>query len=100
MKKYIKNGQVGVLVSYGYGAGWSTWNTIEYALDKRIIEKFLEEVSFEEMKTYMESIGYDGYLGGFKGLELIMIEEGQLFKINEYDGAESLEVGTSNFMQA
>ena len=32
---------IAVLVSRGWGAGWSTWNNKEMAYDKRIIEAFL-----------------------------------------------------------
>lgn len=105
MEKYIKDGKVGVLVSYGFGAGWSTWNTIDIALDKKVIEKFLEikdmdnyeEAKFE-MEKYMESIGYEEvYLGGLDGLTLEMVDEGSAIKINEYDGSESLEIGYTEF---
>ena len=39
---YNENDELGVLVSYGYGAGWSTWNDKKLAYDKRIVEKFLD----------------------------------------------------------
>ena len=82
----------GVLVSYGFGAGWSTWNDKELAYDKRIVEKFLENVSSSEMANYVESLGYARpYMGGYKDLELEFIPRGTLFRIYEYDGAESIE---------
>ena len=104
MEKYIKDGQVGVLVSGGYGAGWSTWsyeNGLNLALDKRIIEYWLENkstLSESKMKSFLESIGYKNvYCGGLGGLYLEMVDEGSCIKINEYDGSESLEVGYSEF---
>jgi len=113
MERYIKDGKVGVLISYGYGAGWSTWNSKEWAYDKRIIEKFLElcgqykdidNMSYDEleklekdMEVFMKGIGYKGYCGGIRGLTLEMIPIGTPIKINEYDGAESIEYGYSNF---
>jgi hypothetical protein len=44
---YIKNHQHGdtfaILVSYGYGAGWSTWNGDPFlAVDRRIVEVILD----------------------------------------------------------
>jgi hypothetical protein len=33
-----KKGQIAVLVSGGFGAGWSTWNQPELAYDKRVVE--------------------------------------------------------------
>ena len=36
-----------VLVSHGFGAGWSSWNSEEIAYDKRVIEWYLEHNSYE-----------------------------------------------------
>lgn len=89
---YNEDGEVGILVSYGYGAGWSTWNDKELAYDKRIIEKWLEKVSADEMCSYVKSLGYiKPYMGGYKQLELVFVPRGTLFRIDEYDGAEALE---------
>lgn len=108
-KYYNKNGEVGILVSHGFGAGWSTWNSdygLDLALDKRIIEKFLElsskgidyKTAKKEMKEYLETVGYKGvYCGGLDGLTLEYVTVGTPIKINEYDGAESLEAGYSEF---
>lgn len=77
-----------VLVSPGYGAGWSTWNSEhggeKLAYDKRIVEyfvarrktwdkawscKYYGEVlpAENEFREFLKSIGYDAdniYLGG------------------------------------
>lgn len=42
-KYYNENDELGVLISVGFGAGWSTWNDEGLAYDKRIIEKWLEK---------------------------------------------------------
>ena len=61
---YNEKNELAVLVSVGYGAGWSTWNSGEgedkfaLALDSRIVKKVMENTSPEEMETYLESIGY------------------------------------------
>lgn len=34
--KYIENGKVAVLVSKGFGAGWSSWSSGDVALSKTI----------------------------------------------------------------
>lgn len=89
---YNENGELGVLVSYDFGAGWSTWNYEELAYDKRIIEKWLERVDSDEMKDYIESLGYRRpYMGGYEDLELEFVPRGTMFCIHEYDGAESIE---------
>jgi hypothetical protein len=91
-KYYNKNGELGVLVSYDYGAGWSTWNEKELAYDKRIIEKWLEDVTSDEMCDYVESLGYKRpYMGGYRNLRLEFIPSGTMFCIHEYDGWESVE---------
>jgi hypothetical protein len=89
---YNENDELGVLISGGWGAGWSTWNDNELAYDKRIIEKWLENVSSDEMCDYVESLGYNRpYMGGYRQLRLVFIPRGTMFCIHEYDGAESIE---------
>ena len=34
--------EIAVLVSVGFGAGWSTWNEKELAYDKRVVDLFIE----------------------------------------------------------
>lgn len=89
---YNENGELGVLISVGFGAGWSTWNNENLAYDKRIIEKWLEKVTSREMSDYLESIGYGRpYMGGYNDLRLRFVPRGTMFCIHEYDGAESIE---------
>ena len=89
---YNENGELGVLISVGFGAGWSTWNDTEIAYDKRIIEKWLDKVTSDEMCDYIESLGYRSpYMGGYRDLVLKFIPRGTMFCIHEYDGAESIE---------
>ena len=91
-KYYNENNELGVLISVGFGAGWSTWNDTELAYDKRIIEKWLEGVTSDEMADYIENLGYESpYMGGYCNLRLKFIPRGTMFCIHEYDGAESIE---------
>lgn len=119
--KYDKEGQpwVGVLVSAGYGAGWSTWNSykgegeFDLALDHRIIEWLIanatvttceapegpwniEDIDEAALKEYCASIGYnDVYCGGADGLYIDWYEKGTLIRIEEYDGYESVITGNT-----
>lgn len=99
-KYYNENGEVGILISRGFGAGWSTCDYnhgYDIAMDKRIIEKWLTSPNSDEMKEFLNSIGYEGiYMGGYKNLYLEFIEPGTLFYIDEYDGAESLVTQNDN----
>ena len=96
-EKLEKNGSVAVLISRGFGAGWSTWADDKYAslvaMDKDIVELVLGSGTEDEMEKLLLKKGIDDmYLGGFDGLEVKWVTEGLHFKINEYDGSESLEV--------
>ena len=92
-KYYNDKGQLGVLISPGYGAGWATWNCIELAYDKRIVEAFLAHATMEEMEKVLEENGYnDVYMGGFYDLEIQWIDKGTTFQICEYDGSEYINI--------
>lgn len=101
-KYYNEKGQMGVLVSSGYGAGWSTWNDPDIAYDKRIVEAFINGTSQEEMEKLLTKCGYnDTYMGGFEDLKVEWVDKGYSCRINEYDGSESLEIfDSSDWVQA
>ena len=90
-------GQMKVLVSRGYGAGWSTWNDPRMAFDERLIRAFECGITQEDMQElcvecgYMDVNGDPPYMGGFKQLEVVDISSGVLFQIMEYDGSEYIE---------
>ena len=102
----IKEGKIAVLVSPGYGCGWSTWNSnpaiaydkriIEYMLDYGSMNKFRKVINDIEQQTrldnFLSSIGYPNvYRGGAYQLEIEWIDPGKYFRINVYDGSEELE---------
>ena len=93
IKKLIRNGQVAVLYSPGFGAGWSTWNQeVPEILFDPVIVDFVEKDQWDELTTYV-TLKYPGlYDGGMRDLEIIWLDQGTEFRINEYDGAESVEV--------
>ena len=110
---FVENGKVGVLVSPGFGAGWSTWEGEKLAYDKRVVEFWLfhkddaefmrtvEDYGFrggkgsdahEEAMEFFKSIGYgEPYMGGFPELTLEFVSPGVPWRISEYDGSEHLE---------
>lgn len=114
MEYYEKNGEIGVLVSPGYGAGWSTWGKKELAYDKRIVDFWLshkddkefmrtieddgsfsrrESKAHKETAQFFKSIGYEKcpYMGGFVDIVLEYVPRGTPCRISEYDGYETLE---------
>lgn len=96
MEYYEKDGMIAVLVSPGYGAGWSTWHTDNrIAYDKRVIEYWMDHknASTTEVSDFMEPIGYPNvYCGGYENLEIHWVPRGVGFYIDEYDGYESLMI--------
>ena len=95
-KKYQDSGygyrEVAVLVSAGYGAGWSSWGMPQEALFDPIIVDFVEanKTNSIEFEEYMEKEYEGAYLGGADGLYVRWVQEGKEFIIDEYDGAEGL----------
>ena len=92
MEKLVVDGKVAVLYSPTFGAGWYTWNgdTPEIIFDPAIAKLVIEE-KFDELETFLELKYPKIYKGGMMDLEVQWIPEGTLFKIVEYDGAESIE---------
>ena len=90
-------GQMKVLVSRGFGAGWSSWNDPRMAFDERLIRAFECGITQEDMQELCVECGYvdvnggPPYMGGFKQLEVVDIPSGVLFQIMEYDGSEYIE---------
>lgn len=107
MDKVIRDGKVAVLVSGGYGAGWSTWfsgNRKEVLLFHPKIVEMVEGGHKNEIKsTWIEQeLGLkDVYTGGTEGLYIEWIPVGTKFYIDEYDGAETLiTIDEMNWMVA
>jgi hypothetical protein len=94
IEKVIRDGKVAVLVSRGYGAGWSTWtDEIEtYLFHPKLVQMVEEERHSEITTEWMEQeLGLDvSYTGGTDGLEIQWVPVGTKFVIHEYDGHESL----------
>lgn len=61
----IPEGKVAVLVSHGYGAGWSTWGERESCLDQELALAFLDGSSEETISAIAKKNWPDQYDGGF-----------------------------------
>ena len=102
VEKYIKEGKVAVLYSPGFGAGWSTWNEAfaEFFLfDKGLVELALSGAKEDAVREYLESsLPYSDilYLGGWKNISVKYLPVGTVFRVNEYDGSESVIVFDEN----
>lgn len=98
MEKYIKDGMVAVLVSPGFGAGWSTWAENEEQRKAALFHPKFVQAALDGMKDIEpiveEVFGKDSYFydGGWRGIEVLWLPEGTAFIVNEYDGYETLRI--------
>ena len=93
---YCRDGQMAVLISPRYGAGWSTWSGRELAYDKRVVEAFFDwkggRISELDFRQRVDSLYDDVYYGSAaENLMVKWVPFGVAFEINEYDGSESIE---------
>ena len=94
MEKVIRNGQVAVLYSPGFGAGWYSWNSNkELLFHPKLVEMVennkQEEITEELCKELLNTNDYICVLGA-GNLQIEWLNEGTLFEIDEYDGSESI----------
>ncbi len=93
-----EQGKIAALYSPGYGAGWSSWNS-EYAetllFHEDLVEAAINSVSYKEVERILDHIlgpDHHTYLGGWKQVAIEWVEKGELIRVTEYDGYETLEV--------
>jgi hypothetical protein len=94
--KLIRNGKVAVLISEGYGAGWSSWND-EYPdmiFDPEIAQMVEDGKTYKEIDEVATKKYPKAYLGGSGGLVVKWLPIGTQFIVEEYDGYESLLVNS------
>jgi hypothetical protein len=105
MNKVIRDGYVAVLYSPGFGAGWYTWNSLRGENEEQSLSLIFDPILVElvehrnkdnhweftkKIEERAEEILPDGYFGGADDLTIAWLPEGSSFKIDEYDGSESI----------
>ena len=96
MDKVIRNGEVAVLYSPGFGAGWYTWNTEHPAMlyDPTVVKWVEEDRPSGEARVRLEATLEEKYpscyLGGLRDLDIRWMPVGTQFYIHEYDGSETV----------
>ena len=92
-EKHIVDGKVAILYSPGFGAGWSTWaygdSEQAMAMDRDLVDAFLEGGVNAVVKVAAEKYP-ENYTGGADDLKVVWLPVGTKFRINEYDGSETL----------
>jgi hypothetical protein len=99
--RYIRNGQVAVLISPGFGAGWSTWSGSGYGNDV-LFDPWIVDILLSDQYNRKEKIDRiyahcaikypDLYMGGVSDLTVEWVPQGSLFRVAEYDGSETIEL--------
>jgi hypothetical protein len=92
MEKVIRDGKVAVVFSPGHGAGWYTWNKDlpEIIFDPNIVH-YVELEDWDSLRAHMELKYPDVYMSEYSlDLAIMWLPEGTEFKIDEYDGAETI----------
>ena len=94
--KLERDGKVAVVYSPGYGAGWSTWNPDHAELllfDSEIAQAVIDgdtARAAEIATAKTEAAGSEAYTGGADQLQVAWFCKGTRFRIDEYDGSESI----------
>jgi len=101
MNKVIENGLVAVPYSPGFGAGWSTWNFNEELNETLLFHPTLVEMVRNDRQNeidedwLVENFGErfrNVYCGGARDLDIEWLPEGTIFRVEEYDGSESITI--------
>lgn len=121
--KYKKDGKIAILYSPGYGAGFSTWCQKKeqeklILFDPDIVELVLKrDLEHEKLDKYNRGIEQELNIKLMKdvnralltkygietladSLEVMWLNEGELFYVQEYDGNESIVCGEENWIVA
>lgn len=95
MEKVIRDGKVAVLISPGYGAGWSTDCDVEICdsilFDPDVVA-WVEGGKVGPLPDMTAKYGYDQdfFTDAAKTLVIKWVPVGTQFRIEEYDGFESI----------
>ena len=101
LEKVVKNGNVAILITNEYGAGWSSWNDIEgIETDPGLVALVERTAEPEEIETYCKDkwgtfntrcAGASNYYDGACNLSIVWVPEGTEYVITEYDGWEEIQ---------
>lgn len=95
MDKVERDGKVAILYSTGFGAGWYTWNRRYPACQyhPKLVALVEKNASAKEIQAQAKMLfGEDFYTGGAADLTIAWLPVGTSYRIDEYDGAESIHV--------
>jgi hypothetical protein len=97
MEKVIRDGMVAVLYSPGFGAGWYSWHGIKELLFHpeivRLVEDGQRDQITQELCLKLMNMAQGDYICvlGADQLKIQWLPVDTAFKVDEYDGSESIE---------
>ena len=103
MEKVIRDGKVAVLIAPGYVAGWYTWNDEhpELLFHPKLVEMVESGRRSEITEDWlMTNLDIDIYPGGRHDLKIVWLDVGTAFRVEEYDGWESITVNKDLYLIA
>lgn len=90
-KYYNDKGEVAVLYSPGFGAGWYSWHGVKELLyDPVVVKMVLDKEPSYKISNYCEDKYGDHYYGGADQLKIAWLVKDTRFYIKEYDGSETI----------
>ena len=97
VEKFTRDGMVAVLISPGFGARWSTWNSQDNEIllfDKTLGEFVMAGSDAGVVEDYINSVFLDDevFMSGWEDVSLRWVDEGTHFIVHEYDGSEYIQV--------
>jgi len=92
MNRVIENGKVAVLISAEFGTGWFSWHGIEELIFDPVIIEMVRNHRNDEIISYVERAYPDVDVSdcGIDDLQVVLVPEGSVFRINECGGAETV----------
>lgn len=95
--KLIRDGKIAVLISPGFGSGWSTQCTDESDVYLALFSPILVEakekgVKLEQARALVQKLGLSLYVTqhSWDKLEIVWLEPGTRFVVIEFDGSEEI----------
>ena len=92
MERVIRDGHVAVLFSPGHGAGWYSWHAIEELLFDSSIVHWVESQEIDKIESYVTLKYPNEYFSDLENLSIRWVPVGTEFRIDEYDGSESVVI--------
>jgi hypothetical protein len=101
-KHYNENGDIGLIVSSGFGAGWSSWASNELKdfmlMDRTLVEMCLNKASESEAEDYITKVHNLDYVCtlGWDDAYVTFLPPNTPFYLHEYDGSEHIVTEFNN----